>query len=295
MGWFSHNHMPVEGRTILMIGGSEGTGLSAAHIFSIKGANVVIVSRNQAKLSQAIKSIKAEAQSPDTQPFHAIAAEVAEPGHADRVVAEATAWNDLPGSRASLARQKARPAAKHIIFTGSVLSTFSLAGHAPYAPTKFALCALADALVMEVRLYPEVPIEVHLVLPNSITTAGYEHENATKRQVTHALEGADKPQSVDEVAELAINGVEKGRYFITTAMGNSPRDNWIVDTVMAMSLPIIMLYVTLDMKNVVKEEQTVIVLFRAFRTDHPVLAPPKKNNINIHDHRCFLVSSSDSY
>ncbi|KAI0101311.1 3-ketodihydrosphingosine reductase tsc-10 [Nemania sp. FL0031] len=313
MGWFGRNHMPVEGRTILLTGGSEGTGLSAARIFSRRGANVIIVSRTQAKLDEAIRNIKAEAKSPETQRFHAISADVAVPGYAERVVADATAWNNehppeivwclaglstpmlwtddeamkaarytmdvnyfgsaemsqaimrawlRPGQTAKQepSTKKARPEAKHIIFTGSVLSTFSFAGYATYTPSKFALRALADALVMEARLYPDTPIEVHLLLPNSITTAGYERENATKPQVTHELEGPDTPQSADEVAALSIAGLEKGRYFIASsfmgnlmrwsAMGNSPRDNWFVDTLMGSILPFIMLYVTWDMNKV---------------------------------------------
>ncbi|KAI0196914.1 3-ketodihydrosphingosine reductase tsc-10 [Astrocystis sublimbata] len=313
MGWFGQNHMPVEGRTILLTGGSDGTGLSAARIFSSRGANVVIVSRTQAKLEAAIQSIKAVAKSPETQRFYAISADVAVPGFAERVVADATAWNNgqppeivwclaglstpmlwtedeaLKAARYTMdvnyfgsaemshaimrawlrpgqpAKQepsvkKDRPMAKHIIFTGSVLSVFSLAGHATYTPSKFALRALADALAMEARLYPDTPIEVHLLLPNSVTTAGYERENATKPQVTVELEGRDTPQSADEVAALSIAGLEKGRYFIATsftgnlmrwsAMGNSPRDNWVVDTLMSSILPFIMLYITWDMNKV---------------------------------------------
>lgn len=151
------------------------------------------------------------------------------------------------------------PLAKHIIFTGSVLSTFSMAGHTTYGPAKTALRALADALVMEVLLYPEVPIEVHLVLPNSILTASYERENKTKPEITAQLEGAETPQTKEEVAELAISGLEKGHYFITTsfqgemlrwcAMSNSPRNNWFVDTVMGWFVPLIMFFVMWDMNR----------------------------------------------
>ena len=182
-------------------------------------------------------------------------------GSAEMSQAIMRAWLPTGQGAKQPSTSQSRPAAKHIIFTGSVLSTFSLAGHGTYAPSKFALRALADSLVMEVRLYPDVPIEVHLVLPNSITTACYDRENATKPQVTHELEGADKPQSADEVASLSIAGLEKGRYFITTsfvgnlmrwsAMGNSPRNNWFIDTLMASILPFIMLYVTWDMNSVV--------------------------------------------
>ncbi|KAK7730380.1 3-dehydrosphinganine reductase [Cytospora paraplurivora] len=234
MGWFSHNHMPVEGQTILLTGGSEGTGLSAARIFSSEGANVIIVSRNSAKQEEAVKSIKAAARLPETQRFHTIAADVSQRNYAEGVVADATAWNDghppeiiwcLAGLLTPMlwtddrALEAARYNTKHIIFTGSVLSTFAMAGHGTYAPSKFALRALADAL----------------------------------------LEGADKPQHPDVVARLAIAGIRKGRYFITTsflgdlmrwgAMSNSLRNNWFVNTLIAWIMPFIMAFVMWDMNT----------------------------------------------
>lgn len=112
---------------------------------------------------------------------------------------------------------------------------------------------------MEVRLYPDVPIEVHLVMPNSIATAGYDRENETKPQITLQLEGTDKPQDPDTVARLSIAGIEKGRYFVTTSfvgdlmrwgtMSNSPRNNWFVDTLMGWILPFIMVFVMWNMNS----------------------------------------------
>lgn len=81
-------------QTILLTGGSEGTGLSVARIFSSEGANVIIVSRSSTKLEEAVKTIKAAAKLPETQRFHIIAADVSVPNYAEGVVAEATAWND---------------------------------------------------------------------------------------------------------------------------------------------------------------------------------------------------------
>lgn len=66
-------------------------------------------------------------------------------------------------------------------------------------------------------MYPDVPIKVHLCMPNSITTDGYEAENKTKPKITLELEGADTPQHPDEVARTLIAGVRKGRYFVTTS------------------------------------------------------------------------------
>lgn len=180
-------------------------------------------------------------------------------GSAEMSRAIMRAWLQPSQEKQQPSTQESSLAAKHIIFTGSVLSTFSMAGHGTYAPSKFALRGLADALVMETRLYPNVPINVHLVLPNSITTAGYERENETKPQITLQLEGAEKPQDPDVVARLSVAGIEKGRYFITTsflgdlmrwgAMGNSPRNNWFIDTLMGWIMPFILAYVMWDMNT----------------------------------------------
>ncbi|KAG9736779.1 hypothetical protein KCU73_g10163, partial [Aureobasidium melanogenum] len=59
MGLFSSNkHFPVEGRTVLITGGSSGMGKALATKLAQQGANVCIVARNQAKLDQAIDHIK---------------------------------------------------------------------------------------------------------------------------------------------------------------------------------------------------------------------------------------------
>ena len=46
-------------QTILITGGSEGMGLSAATMLSAKGANIIVVSRNATKLQTALKQIQA--------------------------------------------------------------------------------------------------------------------------------------------------------------------------------------------------------------------------------------------
>lgn len=81
-------------QTILLTGASEGTGLSAAKILSGKGANIIIVSRDSAKLKESVKNIKDAAKWPERQRFHTITADVARPNYAESVGADATAWND---------------------------------------------------------------------------------------------------------------------------------------------------------------------------------------------------------
>ncbi|OAA73974.1 3-ketodihydrosphingosine reductase [Cordyceps fumosorosea ARSEF 2679] len=93
MGLFGANRMPVDGKTVLITGGSEGMGLAVATQLSAKGANLILVSRSAAKLEDAMKAVKAAAKNPSTQRFHYIPADVSVPSYADTVVAAATAWN----------------------------------------------------------------------------------------------------------------------------------------------------------------------------------------------------------
>ncbi|KAI9699092.1 MAG: 3-dehydrosphinganine reductase [Candelina mexicana] len=88
------NFFPVEGRTIIITGGSEGLGRAAAKLLATKGANVVIVARNVQKLEAAIAYISAAAANPKKQRFHYISADMTNPTESARILEEVTAWNN---------------------------------------------------------------------------------------------------------------------------------------------------------------------------------------------------------
>ncbi|TGJ82663.1 hypothetical protein E0Z10_g6099 [Xylaria hypoxylon] len=93
-GAWSKNQMPVEGKTILITGASEGMGRSAARQLAEKGANVILVSRSANKLQEAMAEAKAAARNPQTQRFHYISVDVSKPDYAGPLLTEAIAWND---------------------------------------------------------------------------------------------------------------------------------------------------------------------------------------------------------
>ncbi|OTB03209.1 hypothetical protein M426DRAFT_60909 [Hypoxylon sp. CI-4A] len=94
MGSFiSKNEFPVDGRTVLITGGSTGLGLAVARQLAEKGANVIIVARDVSKLQEGVTYISQGARSSDTQRFHHISADVTTAPECARVVAEAAAWN----------------------------------------------------------------------------------------------------------------------------------------------------------------------------------------------------------
>ncbi|KAJ1337475.1 3-dehydrosphinganine reductase [Microdochium nivale] len=95
MGLFSSSDkLPVDGKTVLITGASEGMGRSVALQLSAKGANIIIVSRSVVKLEQAISDIKAAARNPQSQRFHYISADVSKPDYGQPLLEQAVEWNN---------------------------------------------------------------------------------------------------------------------------------------------------------------------------------------------------------
>ncbi|THZ19557.1 NAD(P)-binding protein [Aureobasidium pullulans] len=94
MGFFSSKqHFPVEGRTVLLTGGSSGMGKALAKKLAGQGANVCIVARNQQKLDETIDYIKSHAKFPN-QRFLAISADCTSATENTRILDETTTWNN---------------------------------------------------------------------------------------------------------------------------------------------------------------------------------------------------------
>ncbi|GAB7325476.1 hypothetical protein MBLNU13_g09490t1 [Cladosporium sp. NU13] len=95
MGLFSRkNYLDVDGKTVLLTGGSTGMGRGVAKILAQKGANIVIVARNQGRLADALAYVSAAAKDPVKQRFTTISADVSSAEENNRIVAETTAWNN---------------------------------------------------------------------------------------------------------------------------------------------------------------------------------------------------------
>ncbi|KAK4960748.1 3-dehydrosphinganine reductase [Elasticomyces elasticus] len=88
------NQFPVDGRTVVITGGSQGMGRGLGKLLAQKGANVVIVARDREKLKAAMEYISKSAQHPETQRFHSISADVTKPEENVRILQEVTTWNN---------------------------------------------------------------------------------------------------------------------------------------------------------------------------------------------------------
>ncbi|KKA16417.1 3-dehydrosphinganine reductase [Rasamsonia emersonii CBS 393.64] len=317
-GFGSRNEFVVDGRTVVITGGSDGMGKAVAIQLAQKGANVVVVSRTVRKLEEAVESLKSAASDPSKQRFHYISADLTNPAEAERVLDEVTTWNNgaapdvvwccagycTPGffidtpiqtlrdqmdtiywtaaytAHATLRRwlapispeeasqQTSPPPRRHLIFTSSTLAFFPVTGYGPYSPGKAAMRSLADTLCQEVEMYngtrrnkknaaPAADVKIHTVFPMGILSPGYENEQKLKPALTQLLEEADKPQTPEEVARISIKALERGDYLITTmlvghlmkgtALGPSPRNNIVLDTLTSWASSLIFVFVIPDL------------------------------------------------
>ncbi|KAI9894291.1 MAG: 3-dehydrosphinganine reductase [Vezdaea aestivalis] len=88
------NHFPVDGKTILITGGSSGMGLSVSRMLVERGANVIIVARNETKLDRAKSHIQTNAIPSKFQFIHTISADLSCADTCSDVLSRATSLNN---------------------------------------------------------------------------------------------------------------------------------------------------------------------------------------------------------
>ncbi|KAJ5553910.1 hypothetical protein N7513_003869 [Penicillium frequentans] len=316
-GFNRKNEFPVEGRTVVITGGSDGMGRAVAGQLAGKGAHVVVVARTASKLEQTVEELKSKALNSLKQRFTYICADLTVASECDRVIAEVTAWNDgsapdvvwccagfcHPGffidipielqrqqmdtvywTAANMAHAtlrnwlapvppsgQMRNPRRHLIFTCSTLAFVPIAGYGPYSPAKAAIRSLSDTLSQEIEMYngaytqrhrntaPAADVKIHTVFPMGILSPGFDNEQKIKPELTKKLEESDKPQTPEEVGQIAIQALERGEYLITTmfignvmkgtALGPSPRNNIVGDTFLSWLSNLIFLQVIPDLRN----------------------------------------------
>lgn len=106
---------------------------------------------------------------------------------------------------------------------------------------------------------PPFDINIQLVVPGTISSPGLESENHYKHEVTHILESTDPVQTPLECATAAIKGLENGNFMTATnwlmnlmrfgALGGSPRNNIVVDTMGQLLASIVWLFVGPDLDS----------------------------------------------
>lgn len=229
-------------------GASQGLGLELAKKLAKRGAHLTLVARNPEKLASALEQVQslcgpeqqvrvisadltnyeqcrsAFQQASERIPPHYIfcCAGSSQPGfwldHPDEsLINEQMNRNFFVAAytaHAGLACLKAKGDLKgtKLVLVGSILGAIGLVGYTQYACAKYAIKGLADSLRNELLLYG---VDVHVFLPGTMFTPGYESENLTKPQLTKDIEGTDGV-TPEHAANSLLNGLARGHYTIAS-------------------------------------------------------------------------------
>ncbi len=237
--------MTLRDQHVFITGGSSGIGLELGRQAAAAGARVSLVARDPAKLAAARAAIRAaspggaevvtasadvavEAEILDAlqaaEKIHGpvdvliTSAGVARPGHFTEVpvaVFERTMAVNYFGTLYPLKavvpamRQRGRGT---VVLISSGAGLVGLFGYTPYAPSKFALRGLAEALRGELQ---DTGVRVTIVYPPDTDTPQLSEENLTKPAETQALTAGGGLWTAEAVARVTLAGVQRGRFTIT--------------------------------------------------------------------------------
>mmetsp|Transcript_8742 Transcript_8742/g.8293 ORF Transcript_8742/g.8293 Transcript_8742/m.8293 type:complete len:301 (+) Transcript_8742:1-903(+) len=255
---FKRSGLKYKGKHVFITGGSTGLGLSIATKLFRKGAKVTIIARNEDKLKKAAETISKkgdgrvqyftfDCSNPDVNEVEKLLDKAeGEFGHIQYLFC--TAGFSLPNmfleaDQTFFERQintnylgyvkMSQPVAKRmaernrnnkgsklgdsgtIVYTSSILGVLTCVGYSPYSPTKSAIKALAD--IVRIEMAPH-NVGVHLFLPGSILSPGYEEENKYKPEVTKKIEGSADFLAPEKCADILLSGMGRGDYIVTTEM-----------------------------------------------------------------------------
>jgi NAD(P)-dependent dehydrogenase (short-subunit alcohol dehydrogenase family) len=209
-----------------------------------EGANVLIFSRSQDRLDQAVREIEGKRKS-QGQRVAAMQLDVSQHEQVNRVMAEAVEQFGTPDLLINSAGkaiprpfeevsyeqfddimrtnfygvwctiQALLPHMKrkggHIVNVSSMAGFIGVFGYSDYGASKFAMMGLSETLRMELKHYN---IRVSVLCPPDTNTPGYELENKTKPPETWAIGETAKLIEPEVVARALLKGVRKGRYMI---------------------------------------------------------------------------------
>lgn len=280
---------------VVISGASQGLGKSIAAEYLKRGNQVVLVSRTQSKLDAAAKElfsvypqgtvsvVPADVSDPEqcqdvfaqvgqTPDLVICCAGEATTGffveHTPQTLAKnlSTVYNTaLYFSHAAMrvfANDPTKATVKRrIVFVSSVVAVFPLIGYSAYAPAKAAIRSLSDILAQEGL---EHNVNVQHIMPGSMATPGFDHENLTKPSITTQIEGASAALPPDKVAEQVVRDLERGERTIftdtigwvlgSTMMGTSPRAGWgILESIVGVLLAIFGRVVAWSINNDIKK------------------------------------------
>jgi len=239
-----------QGKTVYVVGGSQGVGLACAEAFAKAGARLVLFARGAEGLEQARCHV---AQCGPGASSHVL--DATDPGAVERVMKEAAlqsgppdvllncvggarpdyfekidaarlqetlSWNLLAcwhPVRALLPQMKGRGGV--IVNTASLAGLVGVFGYTDYSAAKFAVVGFSEALRSELKPHG---VRVCVLCPPDTDTPGFAEEEKGKPVETRAVSSGGSLLSSEEVARSLLAGLARGNFLIIP--GRAAR--WVV-------------------------------------------------------------------
>ena len=206
----------IEGKRVVILGGSSGIGLAVAEHALSQGADVVVVSSNPERVQKAVQSLggRVEGHAADLSDERAIAALFTKLGPIDHLVftaGDSLQLNELAGTDLTQARRAfelrywsalaaAKYASPQIRKGGSIVLTTGIAGQRPRKGWVIAasVCGTIEALTRALAV-ELAPIRVNAVSPGVVRTNLWQNMPAAERE--NLFESVGKSLPVGRVGE----------------------------------------------------------------------------------------------
>lgn len=232
-----------DGKNVYITGGSSGIGLAVAEQMAAAGSQVLIFSRNEARLREATEKILAVRRDERQKVLwyrldvtdalvvaQVFAKSAADFGPPDILINcagqarpnyfatispdqfDATMKLNLYGTRHAVAAAlpHMRPGG-YIVNVSSVAGLIGVFGYTDYSASKFAVIGFSEALRAELR--PK-GITVSVLCPPDTDTPGLAEENITKPAETRAIAANARTIPPETVAKALMRGMAKERFLI---------------------------------------------------------------------------------
>jgi 3-dehydrosphinganine reductase len=234
----------LDGRHVVVTGGSYGLGKEIVRGFLREGANVYAIARDGDKLAAAVDELGADARAQRTvegvradvsdresisSAVEAIAtraggldvlvnnAGIVIPGYFETLdvadfetVARTNYFGAVYATKAALPHLLKRTASA-VTFTSSIVGHKGAFGYSTYSPTKAALIGLAEVVRSELKAKG---VQVSVLCPPDTDTPGLAAEREIRPRETEALAGSAKLMSATDVAACFMRGFKAGKFMI---------------------------------------------------------------------------------
>lgn len=236
---------PLKGKTAVVCGGSKGIGKETAREIVLLGGSVCVIARDTEPLEAAAREMKGLIHD-DTQFVEVISCDATDEHRLRPLLTDFIARHGVPDYLINMVGY-AYPqyvqeltvkdfrncmdvnyygqlvpllillphfmAARkgHVANVSSMMGYFGVMGYAAYAPTKFALVGLTEALRHELKPYN---ITFSVLYPPDTETPGFEVENRSKPKECALMSESVKLLSAEEVAEVCVDGIIKRKLAI---------------------------------------------------------------------------------